>query len=1193
MQKTFTFLILVLFFAACTHQKKNPFNNYAPKLVESKGYLVPLDSMSEPKIILVDESKLSRIPIRKLNCIPTNTNVHISGNPKSVLAGIPRICAPGQDTFLLPKTVTAIDNPFVAGIPEEVLAKEPYIKDQNSQNFSTFNKLQGLRHNMIHCSLQDKIGNIWFGTEGEGVSKYNGNSFTHFTIKEGLVNNIVLSMLQDQSGNLWFGTQRGLSKFDGKSFTNFTEKEGLSNNVVSSIFQDQSGNIWIGTNYGINKYDGKTFTHFTVKEGLGNNDVLSILQDLSGNLWIGTYYGVNKFDGKSFTHYTEKEGLCNNRVYSILQDQLGNLWFCTLEGVSKYDGKSFTNFTVKEGLSNNIVISSSKDRGGNLWFGTYGGGVSKYDGKNFTHFTEREGLSNNEVWSILQDSSGNLWFGTEGGGVSRYDGKSLTHFTEKEGLSDNNISSIVQDKQGNFWFGTFSGGISKYDGEFFTQFTEKEGLSTNYILAISLDKKGNLWIGTQGSGILKYNGKFITKFTKKEGLLDDNVLSILQDVKGNLWFGTLEGVSKYDGKSFTNFTKKEGLSYNNVATILQDKGGNLWFGTYGGGVSKYDGKRFTLFTEKEGLSNNYINAILEDKVGNIWIGTQNCGVSRYDGKSFTNITQDEGLSNNTVVSILQDKSGNFWFGTRSGLNKITPENLFRLVDKSKGSKATSEKKENIYFKTYNYEDGFLGIGCNRSAIFEDKTGTIWIGANYRLTAYHPEGDEPDTIPPNIELIGISLFNEKINWTNLENKTDSNLILGNGVTVSNYKFDGISKWYNLPLNLSLVYNNNYLTFNFIGITQKQSKKVKYKYKLEGIDEDWSAITSRTEAPYGNLPHGNYKFKVKAMNSEGYWSSEYNYSFTIRPPWWKTWWFRVVEIIFIVSAITIYIKWREKKLRQDKNVLEETVKVRTAEVISQKEHIEYIHGEVSQSIDYATRIQTAILPEPDLLKPYISEHFVLYKPKDRVSGDFYWWTIIEESLVMAVGDCTGHGVPGAFMSMLGISFLREIVVKEYMTNPAIILKRLRKEIIHALKQKGATGEQKDGMDMALVTLNTVTLELQYAGANNPIYIISSLNNELVKIDPDKMPVSIHEHMENFTNHDLQLQKGDSIYLLTDGFEDQFGGIHNKKFMSKQLRELLVSSSPKSMPEQNKTLELTLTEWIGGREQTDDITVIGLRI
>ena len=1111
-------LIFIVLFFSCREKKKERPNTFAPKVIETKGYLVPKDSVTEPKVILAGKPTI--VKAGKPTVILTNTNIHIAINTNIHLAGTPRVCTPGKDTFLLPKTVPALDTPKLAAVPEVTIAKDPHINDNNPQSFSSFSKLQGLKHSTIGCMLQDKSGNLWFGTSG-GVSKYDGKSFTHFTEKEGLSNNIVLSMLEDKSGNLWFGTYGGVSKYDGKSFTHFTEKEGLSNNFVRSILEDKSGNLWFGTSGGVSKYDGKSFTHFTEKEGLSNNTVLSMLEDKSGNLWFGTSGGgVSKYDGnrveaieaalqkgeiipertqqdlkkingklvKSFTHFTEKEGLSNNVVRSILEDKSGNLWFGTSGGISKYDGKTFTHFTEKEGLSNNNVRSILEDKVGNLWFGTYGGGVSKYDGnrveaieaalqkgeiipertqqdlkkingklvKSFTHFTEKEGLSNNIVWSILGDKSGNLWFGTDGG-VSKYDGKSFTHFTEKEGLSNNNVWSMLEDKSGNLWFGT-SGGVSKYDGKSFTHFTEKEGLSNNTVYSMLEDKNGNLWFGTS-SGVSKYDGKSFTHLTEKEGLSNNFVFSMLEDKSGNLWFGTYGGgVSKYDGnrveaieaalqrgeiipertqqglkkengkfvKSFTHFTEKEGLSNNIVRSILEDKSGNLWFGTYGG-VSKYDGKSFTHFTEKEGLSNNTVWSMLEDKSGNLWFGTSG-GVSKYDGnrveaieaalqrggtvpertqqdlkkingklvKSFTHFTEKEGLSNNTVLSMLEDKSGNLWFGSRFGLSKLSPGNKEKLVALSgvEGSDSHNPYKvvegtsytevsadKEVFFKNYTYEDGFLGIGVNGGkTICEDKNGTIWVAANDRLTAYHPEGEIADTVAPNIQLTSIALFNENIAWVNLQKSkiksqnsketnvaSDTSFTLGNGVNVGNFEFDGITKWYSLPENLSLAYNNNYLTFNFIGITQKQNKKVKYQYKLEGIDENWSAITNRTEAPYGNLPQGNYTFKVKAMNSEGYWSNEFNYTFTIRPPWWKTWWFRTFVGLIIICSVWYYIKSREKKLVEEKEILERTVEERTEELVQknivvekQKHLVEEKQREIIDSINYAKRIQQSQLP-----------------------------------------------------------------------------------------------------------------------------------------------------------------------------------------------------------------------------------------
>ena len=272
-----------------------------------------------------------------------------------------------------------------------------------------------------------------------------------------------------------------------------------------------------------------------------------------------------------------------------------------------------------------------------------------------------------------------------------------------------------------------------------------------------------------------------------------------------------------------------------------------------------------------------------------------------------------------------------------------------------------------------------------------------------------------------------------------------------------------------------------------------------------------------------------------------------------------------------------------------------------VTDQKNRIEKIYKEVTDSINYAKRIQEAVLPISDSARSVLGEHFVLFKPKDIVSGDFYWTTKRNDLLFVAVADCTGHGVPGAFMSLLGISFLTEIVSKQEITQAGFVLNILRDEIINALQQRASNNFKeistydlstvKDGMDIAFICINTETMMLHFAGANNPVYIVR--NKKLVELKGDKMPIAIHVQMDSFNSHEYQIKKGDNIYLMSDGFEDQFGGAKNKKFMVKQLKELFLSISDKTMEEQKEILDKTLENWRGENEQIDDVTILGFRI
>lgn len=257
------------------------------------------------------------------------------------------------------------------------------------------------------------------------------------------------------------------------------------------------------------------------------------------------------------------------------------------------------------------------------------------------------------------------------------------------------------------------------------------------------------------------------------------------------------------------------------------------------------------------------------------------------------------------------------------------------------------------------------------------------------------------------------------------------------------------------------------------------------------------------------------------------------------------------------------------------------------------LQYKNDQINDSIDYATRIQTSILPDLDSLSDNFQDNFIFFRPKDKVSGDFYWWTKIENNSIIAVADCTGHGVPGAFMSMLGVSFLREIVIREYISTPGIILRKLRKEIIQVLKQKGNFGEQKDGMDMALINIHLDTLEMEFAGANNPCWVIFEENKELTVLLPDRMPIGIYSKMSPFTTKSIQLHKGDMVYLSTDGYTDQFGGPENKKFKSRQLTQLLLENCEKSMSEQEEILKSRFEKWRGNHPQIDDVLVLGLKV
>lgn len=896
MNKSVLFLLALVVFTCSEKKQESTPTFIQPKIVAAKGYVVPKDSMAEPEIFRIDERKLKKIPAGKPTVVPSNEYVLPANEPKIVIAGLPRVCIPGQDTFSLPQTKKAIHHPILASQPKPIAALPFRMKDDADCNIQYLDAEQGMNSSAIYSILEDKNGNIWFGTGDNGVSKYNGKYFTHFTEKEGLGNNIVWSILEDTKGNLWFGTEGGgVTKYDGKFFTNYTVKEGLSDNFILSILEDKSGNLWFGTaGGGVTKYDGITFTHYTEKQGLGNNIVFSIVEDKKGNLWFGTNNaGVSKFDGKSFSHFTEKEGLTSNFVLSILEDKGGNIWFGTFRGgVSKYDGKFFTHYTEKQGLAYNIVLSIVEDKKGNLWFATEGGGISKFDGKRFKSFTEKQGLNENTVRCLMEDNSGNLWIGTNGGGAQKFDLKSFEYYTERQGLVNKNVHSLTEDKSGNLWFGT-KGGISKFDGKSYNNYTEKEGLSNNIVYTILEDKAGNLWFGTEYGGLTKFDGELFTHYTKKDGLIGDAVLTSFQDRSGNLWFSSNGGISKYDGKCFTNYSKLQGLSSNTIYAICEDKRENMWFGTDGGGLNKFDGSSFTHYTEKDGLSNNTVLSMIEDNSGNIWCGTDGGGLSKFDGKHFINYDDRQGLGNNSALSFFEYKRGNansgMWIGTVKGLS------FFDF----KTNKIT----------TFHREDGLKSEDLNSNSVLLDSKNRMWWGTSKALISLDMNGFALNQKGPQIELDQIYLHEKFVDYNSIQ--VDSTEW---GKQLKKINFSEVANFHNYPINLELPYDINHLTFQFSAIDWYAPHKIKYRYKLEGLDEDWSGLTAENKADYRSIPFGKYTFKVKAIGSAGKWSKTFEYPFEIHPPWWKTWWFYLLCFLSLFGVAVFIIQTRINKIRK---------------------------------------------------------------------------------------------------------------------------------------------------------------------------------------------------------------------------------------------------------------------------------------
>ena len=668
-----------------------------------------------------------------------------------------------------------------------------------------FGREEGITN--VFAMEEDREGNIWLGSWGNGIIRYDGQNFVPFTEEDGLANNQVYSILEDREGNIWFGTLKGVSRYDGRQFHNLTTADGLIADKVYDIFQDSDGHLWFSTREGVSRYDGREFTHFTTENGLAHNWVPSIGQDNQGNMWFATHGGgVNRYDGREFTTYSTENGLGFNTTWSLEVDREGNVWIGTYGGgLSRFDGREFTHLFFKDWQ--NLIWDVHQDRFGNIWLATVNG-LIRLDypaGPNArrTVFLEEDGLSCSWVHAILEDREGNLWFGTADG-VSKYEYEEFVTFTREDGLGGNTVQCFAEDNEGKLWFAT-NGGVTYHDETSSTTYTTADGLPSNYITKIYRDHLQNLWFGTRGGGVSKFDGKEIETYTQTDGLDGDFIWDIYEDRDSNMWFSVWNrGVSRYDGSQFRTYTAKDGLADDYIYTIFQDRDGDLWFGT-NYGVSRFDGRRFTNYSaEEDGLAENIVHSIIQDRDGNIWIST-NSGISRYDGKDFTNFSVRNGLIGNWIFSSLQDQSGVLWFGGWGGISRFDGR-VFQFLAKRDGLALNSVFR-----------------------IFETRNGDIWTANMWSGATRFRSKKTP---PPAISIHAVVADRRYEDVTELSLSTPVDLLA--------FEF-GSQSFNTLP------------------------GAMVYRYRLTGYQEEWKT-TNDQRLEYQNLPVGSYSFEIQAVDRD---------------------------------------------------------------------------------------------------------------------------------------------------------------------------------------------------------------------------------------------------------------------------------------------------------------------------------------
>jgi len=1068
----------------------------------------------------------------------------------------------------------------------------------------------GLPQNTVFDIDQDFDGFIWFATQ-VGAARYDGYNFEYFNTTDGLPDDFVNCILVGKDGKIWLGTEGGIAVFDGSGFNTYTINEGLVDNRIDGLTEDANGNIWAATMYGISVLVGDTILSYTLEDALFSNYVIEIFADSRGGVHVAANPGLTVFkDPYNYNKYFEVE-----IIRDFIETVSGEFWYATQEhGIFVKGGDEERRLGYKEGLTDEIVLNLMEDHAGRIWCGTYVEGLFVYEGSGFRKVSTGKESSPVSL-KIYEDQKQRIWILDGEEGVWIYDDGSFKHITVSNNLVHNDVTDIFEDRYGNIWLATL-GGVSKYGRVIFEIIDTDFGLPENHITSVFRDSRDRIWFGTLGH-LLYHDGGLIYRLDEREGFLTGAMpLSFAEDQNQNIYIGADKELLRYNGRSLMPLDLGLKMDFNQIFCLLFTPDQLLWCGT-DSGIHIWNNGRVTILGEDEGLVNPQVNdmELMEDRICCATGG----GITFFDfsGQHLASYTVADGLISDMCLDVTQDPEGNIWVATNRGISRLSPNEDTPIssyntetglssnstffaemsgqnalwIGTERGINVLNTESEAIEF--YGYDDGFRPLETNKSAIARGSAGELWIGTIGGLVHYNPRYDLKDTVPPDLILF-------------------PPLVEGEIYDAKTYEKDHDPTGF--PPEPSFPYKKNSLVFSYSGIHTTIPSQNSFSYILEGFDDDWSDPGIERSVSYRKLPNGHYVFKVKAYNLDGVSSQiEASFAFSIKPPFWKTIWFIAFEALMGLLLVYAFIKYRERQLIREKRVLESKVKERTREIEDQKVEIEaqrdeisdqkkyveeqrdqiaFQNKEITDSILYAKRIQQAVLPGKQTLKRTLPDHFILFKPRDIVSGDYFWVEEKNERIIVCAADCTGHGVPGAFMSLLGLTFLNEIVNKDEILKAGEILNRLRSYIIKAMSHKHEEDQQaRDGMDMSLVVIDKQLNMLEYAGAYNPLVIMRK--GEMIEYKADKMPIGKHVGEEGpFTSHRIDLEDQDMIYLFSDGFADQFGGENDSKYKAKPFKRLLLRINAEPAAKQRELLELELKTWMGKLDQVDDILVMGIR-
>lgn len=1013
--------------------------------------------------------------------------------------------------------------------------------------FHHIDRKQGLSHSFIYTINQDENGLLFVGT-GEGVGVYDGKSFQMFNSRNRLAEDFISSSLKDSKGNIWFGhKQGGASIYRNKSFDIVHSGDGI-NSIVKDIAEDSEGRIWFATqNKGLYYVDSSGNYEFFLNS-FSSHLIECIYFNEDDYLFIGSDHGLEVYkyfnDENIISKVQDISNLSNYAIVDFLKINKSQYLMVSRDGsffkLNHMDGLYSVSPILVRNLPENIIVKELFYKNRNLYVSTLHNGLLNVSlsGKSrvVKNYNFKSGLNTNAVNTSFIDREGVLWVGTYGEGLaSKANNYFSFYFRDKFDPKEYTHFAVNDD----YIFTSIESSIYQYrkhDFSLIKTFGLAQHLPDNKIVSFLFTKDSSLVVGTQEKGLFikKKNAEFFTKIFLSSDRLSDNIKCI-KEIGPKIWVGTLNGVYKVDKKSLgiSSYNLYNGLSHNNVGYIYNIND-SVYVGTKSAFVTQFVDNRVKDIQLSENLNLVNINMIDSDNDENLWLSSYDNGVFCISKDTILQYTVNQGLLSNYCYGLVNDSNSNIWVSHNGGLSKYNPQ------------KDRFEKYDDKHGLSVKFSKAAISVWGNE----------LWFGTDNGIIRYDAKEEYLNKVPPIT-----SIYQIKIN-------------------------DSI---YDFKEQIVLPYAEYEVEIINRGLSLRKPKEVTYSYFLDGYEQNWSVKSLTNKVKYPKLADGNYHYLVKSYNSDGVEGNLVEFSLVIDLPYWKKTWFYLFFVLLVVLLVVVIIKLREKNLIQIQKKLEFKLDLRTKEVVAQKEKIELINKDLTDSINYAKRIQLQLLPEKDDYKSMLPNSFVYYKPKDIVSGDFYWLKDLGKEIIIVCADCTGHGVPGGFVSMIGSILIHEAIVFHNQRDPSSILRDVDRNIKTVLHQKNDYESNKDGMDLAVLNINKKTGLMKFAGAVRPCYVYRQGKQTILK--GNRFSIGGFSLLEKvFDTTEFQLQKGDYIYLFSDGYADQFGGDDFRKLKMSGFHKILDKISNYSMDQQQEILSEEFSAWMGENAQMDDVLVMG---